>query len=382
MGANEIQVLAAVLREKREALISRWREQVRKLPSAKHLDTPALDDHISALLEELSAQLERAPDSPIMEVSVKEAAPIHGIQRYEHDFDIVEVVGEYNILRGCIHALAEGNSINLRGRPLHVVNRVIDEAIAAAMQAFSARQALEAQRRREDHLAFLAHDLRTPISAISQAARAIELINPPPEDTRFAKMVNIVRRNGEHLQQLVEQMLKESAHIDTDAGLKVECRCFDLWPVVEGVMHGLQPVADTASTQLVNSVPDDLQVYADASLLKRVLQNLIANAITYAPHGTVVVGAEKLGPAGSVECWVKDDGAGIPVDQLEKIFEKGTTDHKGDGAIGLGLAIVKAVVEAHGGQVTVHSKPGHGATFRCTFPGNKLSARQTTPASD
>ena len=202
MGANEIQVLAAVLREKREALISRWREQVRKLPSAKHLDTPALDDHISALLEELSAQLERAPDSPIMEVSVKEAAPIHGIQRYEHDFDIVEVVGEYNILRGCIHALAEGNSINLRGRPLHVVNRVIDEAIAAAMQAFSARQALEAQRRREDHLAFLAHDLRTPISAISQAARAIELINPPPEDTRFAKMVNIVRRNGEHLQQL------------------------------------------------------------------------------------------------------------------------------------------------------------------------------------
>lgn len=367
MGAHEIQVLAALLREQRDVLIARWREHVRQLPSARELDAPALDDHIPALLDELTTQLETAPDAPITAVSAKEAAPIHGIQRYEHDFDIVEVVAEYNILRGCIHALAEANDINLRGRPLHVVNRVIDEAIAVAMQAFSARQALEAQQRREEQLAFIAHDLRTPLSAISLATRAIELMGPVPRADQLTRMLNVLRRNSEHLQQLVEDILKESAHINTDASLKLECRLFDLWPVVESVIHELRPVAETAGTHLVNSVPEDLQVYADASFLKRVFQNLIANAITYAPHGEVVVGARR-DSEDEVECWVTDNGAGIPEDQIDRIFEKGATDHRRDGAIGLGLAIVKAVVEAHGGKVTVESRPGSGATFHVMLP--------------
>jgi signal transduction histidine kinase len=143
----------------------------------------------------------------------------------------------------------------------------------------------------------------------------MELMVPFAEDGQLLRMLSTVRRNGEHLKHLVEEMLKESAHIDTDTVIKVERRCFDLWPVVQDVMHDLEPVAETAATRLVNSIRADLQVYADASLLKRALQNLVANAITYAPHGTVEVG----------------DGAGIPDGQHGKIFEKGATDHKRDG---------------------------------------------------
>jgi two-component system phosphate regulon sensor histidine kinase PhoR len=188
----------------------------------------------------------------------------------------------------------------------------------------------------------------------------MELMVPFAEDGQLLRMLSTVRRNGEHLKHLVEEMLKESAHIDTDTVIKVERRCFDLWPVVQDVMHDLEPVAETAATRLVNSIRADLQVYADASLLKRALQNLVANAIAYAPHGAVEVG----------------DGAGIPDGQHGKIFEKGATDHKRDGAIGLGLAIVKAVIEAHGGTVTVQSTPGRGATFRCTLPGMKSAEPQ------
>jgi signal transduction histidine kinase len=173
----------------------------------------------------------------------------------------------------------------------------------------------------------------------------------------------------QHLQELVEKVLKESDHICKESGVKLERREFDLWPLVESLIHDLRPLADTASTQLSNKVPGDLAAYADASLLKRVFQNLIANAIKYTPHGEVVIGARPTGAGGSLECWVSDNGAGIPEDRLGIIFDKLETDPEREGGRGLGLAIVKTLVEAHGGKVTVESQESVGSTFRFTLPG-------------
>jgi signal transduction histidine kinase len=141
-----------------------------------------------------------------------------------------------------------------------------------------------------------------------------------------------------------------------------------LWPLVEALIHDLHPVAGTASTHLINRVPDDLVVYADASLLRRVFQNLIANAIRYTPRGEVVLGARELGAERGIECWVSDNGAGIPEELLDKVFEKGETDPENAGGTGLGLAIVKTFTEAHGGTVAAESKEGAGSTFRFTLP--------------
>jgi signal transduction histidine kinase len=99
-----------------------------------------------------------------------------------------------------------------------------------------------------------------------------------------------------------------------------------------------------------------------------VLQNLIANAITYTPHGEVFIAARPLGGDGAVECSVSDNGAGIPAERLGKIFDKLETDGQREDGLGLGLAIVKTFVEAHGGQVTVESKEGVGSTFRLRLP--------------
>jgi len=373
MSRQELRVIAGLLRDRRDELLFRWRNQVRQLPSAKDLAVAALEDHVPALIDELCELLEKASDTPTSEMLAGKSAPIHGAQRHDHNFDIVEVVGEYNILRGSIHDLAERNGISLKGEPLHIVNRAIDEAIAAAMQAFAARQALETQRRRDEYLSFLAHDLRTPISAVTQAARVLEVISPTGEDGQFGKLVRTVRRNAENLAALVGDLLKESTHIEAAEGVKLEWRRFDLWPVVESVIHELQPVSETASARLVNTVSEDLEIFADAALLKRVFQNLVANAITYTPNGEVAVGARQVEPNGTVECWVTDNGTGIPEDQLDSIFDKGVTGRKEEGGTGLGLAIVKTIIEAHGGKITVESKPGLGSTFRFTVP-----ARQTS----
>jgi two-component system, OmpR family, phosphate regulon sensor histidine kinase PhoR len=154
--------------------------------------------------------------------------------------------------------------------------------------------------------------------------------------------------------------------------VRLERRDFDLWPFVELLVHDLHPVAGTASTELVNDVPEELVVYADAALLRRVLQNLIANAIRYTPRGTIVIGARALeDPADGVECWVRDNGTGIPQEIREKIFERGETDTSEAGRAGLGLVIVKTFVEAHGGTVSVESGRGGGTTFRLTLPGRR-----------
>ena len=123
-------------------------------------------------------------------------------------------------------------------------------------------------------------------------------------------------------------------------------------------------MAGTSSTQLINNVPEEMVVFADANLLRRVFQNLIANAIRYTPRGEIIIGAEDHGTSGGGECWVSDNGAGIPAELLEKIFEKGETDPEVAGGAGLGLAIVKTFTEAHGGKVRVESKEGVGSTFR------------------
>jgi signal transduction histidine kinase len=153
----------------------------------------------------------------------------------------------------------------------------------------------------------------------------------------------------------------------TELGVKVERRTFDLWPVIETLLLDLQPLAAKAATRLVNQVPDELEVRADAGLLRRIFQNLVANAIRYTPGGDVVVGARETGPDAPVECWVTDNGAGIAPERLDKIFATLETDPERDG-LGLGLAIVKTFVEAHGGTVEVASVEGEGATFRFTLP--------------
>ncbi len=367
--------LAALLRRERDAVLARWRAQVRQLPAASKLDTPTLNDHVPSLLDELAAALQARSDQTIAEAILEGSPPAHGIQRYQDGFDIVEVVAEYNILRECIHELTESHGIVLRGKAFHIVNRVFDEAIGVAVQTFATEQALTVQRRREEYLAFVAHDLRTPLNAISLAARILELtVTKPTDSADTARTLRSLQRNVKQLEALVANVLKESDHVQSESGVKLRRRHIDLWSLVEGLIYELHPVAGTGSTKLINQIPDELIAFADATLLKRVVQNLIANAIKYTPRGEVIIGARQTSPDGAIECWVRDNGAGIPPERLELIFEKLETDPDKEGGTGLGLAIVKTFVEAHGGKVTVESEEKVGSTFRFTLPGSAGAA--------
>jgi len=374
-----LQQLSAVLLEERESLLAHWRARVLEIPAARKLDVPALNDHMPRFVAEVAAALRRAEDGD--GAPNVASPPAHGGQRFDDGFDIEQVVAEYAIVRNCILELAERHQVAVQGGPLRVLNEVLDAAIGAAVKTFAERQALETQRRREEYLAFVAHDLRTPLSAITLATHILELRWPdgsPDPDT--ARMLRTLRRNTRHLESLVSKVLEENTHLLTELGVKLERRPFDLWPLVEGVMLDVQPMAIEARTALVNRVPEDLAMAADAGLVRRIFQNLVANAIGYAPGGVVTIGARDAGPGSPVECWVADNGPGIPADRIGKVFDALETDPERDG-VGLGLAIVKTFVEAHEGTVQVESSPGQGCVFRFTIPRSSTMAKATEDSS-
>ena len=349
---------------------------MKELPSAQHLDTPTLNDHLPELIDELATALQTKSDETIPEALDAGSPPAHGLQRVRDGFDIEEVVAEYNILRGCIHDLAQENGLTLQGKPFHILNRVLDGAIGLAVKTFATAGALEVLHRREDYLAFVAHDLRTPLNAISLATSVLERTLPASgTDAAHAQMFKTLRRNVQHLDGLVSKVIEDNTKLLPEPGIKLERRAFDLWPLVESLVQDLDAVAQAAHTQLINQVPDDLVVYADAGLLRRILQNIIANAISYAPRGEVVIGAQELDTERGIECWVSDNGAGIARERLQKVFDKSETDPTKEGGSGLGLAIVKTFVEAHGGTVSVESKEGLGSTFRSRYRPGKAKAR-------
>lgn len=361
--------LSTLIKQERKALLAQWRQQVRELSSARDLDNETLNDHIPSLLDELAEALEDGSNATIAATLNVDSAQIHGLQRFKDDFDIQEVVAEYNILRACIHDLADKNGFDLQGKPFHIINRVFDKAIGIALQTYANQRALEVRQRREEYLAFVAHDLRTPLFAISLASRVLEKTLPSKGySADSAQMLKSMRRSVQQLEELVRKVLEENTNVQTDSGVKIVPRTFDLWPLVEALLEELETVAQDASTQLINKVPDDLVVFADASLLKRVFQNLIANAIRYTPGGTVVVEAKELVTKAVVECSVSDNGAGIPEELLGKVFDKGETDGEDEGGMGLGLAIVQTFIEAHEGTINVESKAGKGTSFRFSLP--------------
>lgn len=363
----DLHPIGALIRANREALLVSWRAQVRALPTARHMDTPTLTDHIPVLVDELAVAFETSSDAKIERDVKLGSSPAHGSQRLQDGFNIGEVVGEYNILRGCVHDLVVDAGLSLEGRAFHVLNQVLDGAICLAVETFANDQAQEVLRRREEYLAFVAHDLRTPLNAIALATRVLEHTLATPGAPGSAEMLKTLGRNVNQLKGLVSKVIEENSSLETEVGVKLERRHLDLWPLVEALIHDLHPVAGTSSTALINNVPDDLVVFADASLLTRVFQNLIANAIAYTPRGEVRISA-RTQANGAVECWVSDNGEGVPRDSLKLIFEKGEGDPSREESKGLGLAIVKTFIEAHGGTVGAESPEGHGTTIRFTLP--------------
>ena len=368
MSTENLHTLATLIRRERATLLAEWRQEVRQLSVAHNLDVPTLNDHVPDLLEELAYELEDSSDESMIG-ELKKNPIIHGLDRLRLGFDVEEVVAEYNALRGVIQDLIERHGLRLRGAVNRTINRVIDKSIGLAVKTYAAQKALEIQQRREEHLAFVAHDLRSPLSAIAMAAQLLERAVPDMvNNEQAATLLETMHRNVGRLNSLVVKVVQEEANLKARVDERVERRAVKLRALVEVLVSDLSPLAAASNLSLLNKVPEGLTAFVDAGMVTLIFQNLISNAIDYTRNGAVIIGAQASTESASIECWVSDNGAGIPAERLDKVFDKLETDPDKKGGMGLGLAIVKQFVEAHGGQVAVESVVGQGSTFRFTIP--------------
>jgi signal transduction histidine kinase len=359
---------AELIREHRAALLASWREQVRRLPSASGLDAPALNDHIPQLIDEIADALQERAGGDTTDAVLEGASPEHGVQRLHDGFDIREVVGEYNILRGCLYELAEQHGVHIDGEAFHIMNRVIDEGIALAVGSYAEQQALEARRSKEKQVAFLAHDLRTPLNTISIAAQVLKG-RLPEHQGEDESMLKIVERSVSRMQTLISDVIDELGGSAKSVDPQFAPRDVELWPIAEALVRDLQAVS--GSVQVLNRVPRALTIHADPAMLGRILQNLLGNAVKFTPQGLVKVEARAIDECGGVECSVTDTGVGISAVRLDSLLEQGDSrcESTPAGRPGLGLAIVQHFVTLHAGRVSAESSPGDGTTFRFTLPG-------------
>ena len=361
---NNLSRLLTLLKEKRDELLATWRRQVRQLPGAANLDAPTINDQVPELLDHLSEALKAGDENH----ETNAVSAEHGLLRWQAGFDVSEVVAEYSFLRKCLQDAAEGDRIELSGKTCHVINGVFDDAIAKAVKAYETMMTIETQHRHDEHLAFLLHDLRTPLEALSLATTLLERSLPDHErNAGVEASLSVLRGNITRLSKRVRHVLSTSARFAKSSppqfvSLKLRAQ-------VEKIVRDLEPLAKSAHTEVRNEVDAQLDVYSDELLLAQVLENLIANALKFTPKGTIQIGARKIDDGRALECWVKDSGQGIPASQIDKVFERFETgsdpEHSG---MGLGLAIVKEIVVLHKGEIRVQSEVGKGSTFTFVLP--------------
>ncbi|HYV48900.1 MAG TPA: ATP-binding protein [Myxococcaceae bacterium] len=266
--------------------------------------------------------------------------------------------------------------VQVSATPLSGAGGGVIGCVVTLVDVTQSRRAEEALRQavtlRDQFLSVAAHELRTPITALSLQLEGLErlLVKEAGGDERALKKARSAIRQVDRLGMLVEGLLNVSRIVSGHFELQLEQ--FDLGEVVKEMLDRMSDLAARSGCELRLS-PDSSAVGTwDRSRLEQVVTNLVTNAIKYGAGRPIDVSVEQA--EGSVELRVRDRGIGIsPADQ-QRIFDRferaAPASHYG--GLGLGLYISREIALAHGGSIQVTSEPGQGATFRVRLP---LAAR-------
>jgi signal transduction histidine kinase len=248
------------------------------------------------------------------------------------------------------------------------------ERLAAELRA-RAEALAETDRRKDEFLAMLAHELRNPLGAIANASYLLEQLGST--DPQTARPVAIIRRQIQHLVRMVDDLLDVSRI--TQGKIELRWQPLDLAEVLRHAAEASRPLAEAREQELtVDLPPGPLPLDGDVTRLEQVVSNLLRNAVKFTePRGHIALSVRREG--GEAVVRVRDDGAGISADLLPRVFDLFAQGEQGldrsEAGLGIGLTLVRSLVEMHGGKVAARSEgPGKGSEFEVRLP---LSAPAT-----
>ena len=244
----------------------------------------------------------------------------------------------------------------------------------------------EADRRKDEFLAMLAHELRNPLAPISNAIQVLRLAEPA--DPVAARMCEVMQRQIDHMVRLVDDLLEVSRI--TRGKITLHREHADLIGVIRNAVDISRPLIDAAGHRLsIHALDTPIPVDGDPVRLGQILANLLNNAAKYTPQGgRITVTAQKRDGRAVVS--VRDNGVGISAEMLGRVFDLFTqgspASFDGRAGLGIGLTLVRQLVELHGGTVEAFSEGlGKGSEFVITLPlliGDDTRYEQTAEAAE
>ncbi|MDL5364556.1 HAMP domain-containing sensor histidine kinase [Xanthomonas sp. NCPPB 2654] len=341
-----------------------------------------LRDHAAQLLAEIVADM-RAPMSAAQrrlrsqdagpEVFEAEgAASLHARQRVKHGFGMVQLVSEFRALRASVMRLW-GNSEHTPGvqdlPDMSRFNEALDQILADSLRAFMESM----EQTRHLFMGILGHDLRGPLSTVMSCAEL--MLGQGPER---APQAHVLMRSAAQMKAILDDLMEFTGD-NLGVAVPVRPEAASLERLTREVVDEMAAIYPKSPVQV--SAAGDLHGSWDTMRLRRVVANLLTNALKYGSRDqpiSIVVNGER---ADEVSLSVHNEGPPIPAEMLDSLFEPLTTTAEADGApqvaganLGLGLYIVDRIVRAHGGRIDVSSSQQDGTRFLVTFPRQALAS--------
>jgi signal transduction histidine kinase/ActR/RegA family two-component response regulator len=400
--------IGGVIQRDAGVILDRWaRRATEEQPNAKRVHHDILLDELTGFLQELAAHL--VSDSPSDRRHCHMARE-HGGQRWQTGWSLAEVVRDYRILRLVIlEHLDKSFDRPLRLRENQAVGLALDDAIEASVDRYvrdreeqlrrmqeildseRSRAAEEqfnrqaaalraADRRKNEFLATLAHELRNPLSPLRNAIEAVRLDGDSP--TAIREVREMMDRQVHHLSRLVDDLL-DVARI-AEGKISLRTQCFDLRLTLEQAAQMNAPLVEARRHRFRLDLPaTPVCVDGDPARLLQVFVNLLNNAAKYTPAGGQLSLSLSVDENQTV-VRVRDSGVGIPPAMLTKVFDLFTQLDVGperpQGGLGIGLTLVKRLIELHGGAITAESPgEGQGSEFcvrLAALPGEVIGTNQ------
>ena len=305
---------------------------------------------------------DRAATRQAIDMSISTRAPYDIVYRTVHPQ--TGAIKWIRALGGTDYA-PDGTPIRFDGVTVDVSAQTLDQQRLAELN----HQLREQDRRKDEFIATLSHELRNPLAPIRAAARLLASPQIAPEQFQRAQL--IIERQVMHMALLLDDLL-DIARI-TQGKLHLKKETLALFDVVDAAVEAARPTLDGKNQQLTLRLPHDpVLLDADHLRLSQILSNLLMNASKYSDPGSHIELACTV-DGDTLSLSVRDNGIGIAADSLRGIFEIFSQVHgvagRSDGGLGIGLALVKGLAELHGGTVEARSAGlGHGSEFIVRLP--------------
>lgn len=258
-----------------------------------------------------------------------------------------------------------------RTRPVAMAGRWQDGGgVVLTFRSAGRREALEAAR--SDLVATVSHEIRSPLTSVKGFTRTLLLKWERFSDEQKRTMLETINEDADRVTRLLEELLDVS-RIDANR-VQLHRSGTDVARIAREVVDKARQRPDGTGRELVVEVADDVPelLFADVDKVEQILTNLVDNALQYAPDSPVHIEVARS-DGGGVRLAVRDEGPGIAPEQQRTVFQKfGRGRGSRRAGTGLGLYITRGLARAHGGDVTVESAPGQGATFTVTLPPGEL----------